>query len=128
MRAALAAMYWRQGREAAAEAQWEYACDSITVGCSKYQDQDWLYRIRWAGGQVGRAHGCMGRQRVRGAGGWGVVLRGHVGREQMHCGSISSSPSCLSSSPCLLCRRWPPAMCDYLRNFLQLRSSAQAGQ
>lgn len=67
MRAALAALYWRQGQEAKAEAAWEFACDSITVGCTKYTDQDWLFRIR----------------------------------------------------------RWPPVMCDYMQNFLRLRSSPQ---
>ncbi|EFN55107.1 hypothetical protein CHLNCDRAFT_135026 [Chlorella variabilis] len=46
MRAALAALYWRQGREAAAEAEWEFACTRITVGCSRYQDPDWVFRIR----------------------------------------------------------------------------------
>lgn len=35
-----------QGQEAAAEAEWNFACTSITTGCSKYQDQDWLLRIR----------------------------------------------------------------------------------
>ncbi|KAL4436864.1 hypothetical protein ABPG75_004003 [Micractinium tetrahymenae] len=65
MRAALAALYWRQGREAEAESTWEFACNSITAGCTKYTDPDWLYHIR----------------------------------------------------------RWPPVMCDYLQNFLRLRSS-----
>eukprot|EP00877_Chromochloris_zofingiensis_P006048 jgi/Chrzof1/1697/Cz10g17190.t1 len=46
MRAALAALYWGQGREQDAESQWEFACDRISVGCSKYQDADWLRRIR----------------------------------------------------------------------------------
>ncbi|KAI7844602.1 hypothetical protein COHA_001842 [Chlorella ohadii] len=70
MRAALAALYWRQGQEAAAEAEWNFACTSITTGCSKYQDQDWLQRIR----------------------------------------------------------RWPPIMCQYMRDFLALRSNpAPAG-
>ena len=35
-----------QGKEGAAEAEWNYACDRISVGCSKYQDKDWLSRIR----------------------------------------------------------------------------------
>eukprot|EP00887_Chlorella_sp_A99_P003722 scaffold7.g3722.t1 len=46
MRAALAALYWRQGREAQAEAEWEFACNRIPAGCSQYRDQDWLYSIR----------------------------------------------------------------------------------
>lgn len=46
MRAALAALYWSQGQQQAAEGQWEYACDSITVGCRKYQSKEWLLSIR----------------------------------------------------------------------------------
>ncbi len=46
MRVALAALYWRQGREAEAESMFEFACNSITAGCTKYTDPDWLYRIR----------------------------------------------------------------------------------
>ncbi|PSC74586.1 Tetratricopeptide repeat [Micractinium conductrix] len=46
MRAALAALYWRRGDEARAESEWEFACNSITTGCTKYTDSDWLLRIR----------------------------------------------------------------------------------
>ncbi|GIL59205.1 hypothetical protein Vafri_13885 [Volvox africanus] len=46
MRAALAALYWGQGRRQEAEEMWEFACDRITVGCAKYTDLDWLGRIR----------------------------------------------------------------------------------
>lgn len=46
MRAALAALLWRRGDEAAAEGEWDWACTKITTGCTKYQDQDWLVRIR----------------------------------------------------------------------------------
>jgi tetratricopeptide (TPR) repeat protein len=46
MRAALAALYWQQGREAAAEREWDFACTSITVGCRKYEDQEWLRTVR----------------------------------------------------------------------------------
>lgn len=35
-----------QGRQQDAEAQWDTACTSITTGCAKYQDKDWLLRIR----------------------------------------------------------------------------------
>ena len=46
MRAALAALYWAQGNEAAAEGEWNNVCERISVGCAKYQDADWLRRIR----------------------------------------------------------------------------------
>lgn len=46
MRAALAAVYWGQGQQEAAEAEWQFACDNISAGCIKYQDMDWLARIR----------------------------------------------------------------------------------
>lgn len=46
MRAALAALYWSQGKEGEAETEWDFACSKIAVGCSKYQDEDWLFRIR----------------------------------------------------------------------------------
>ncbi len=32
MRAALAALYWQQGRATEAEELWEFACDRINVG------------------------------------------------------------------------------------------------
>lgn len=46
VRAALAAVYWSQGQAEAAEAEWQFACDNISVGCRKYEDMDWLARIR----------------------------------------------------------------------------------
>ena len=77
MRIALAALLWRQGQEAAAESEWEFACTNIagaqagacpptptqrppptvvvsppppphthTVGCTKYQDPEWLAVVR----------------------------------------------------------------------------------
>ncbi len=54
-----------QGRETEAESEWEYACNNITVGCAKYQDEDWLRRIRRHAAQkltilvaVQANHGC----------------------------------------------------------------------
>ncbi len=35
-----------QGRQDDAEAAWEFACNSISVGCRRYGDLDWLSRIR----------------------------------------------------------------------------------
>jgi len=46
MRVALAALYWDQGKEAAAEEQFDFACQHIMAGCSKYRDIDWVSRIR----------------------------------------------------------------------------------
>jgi Tfp pilus assembly protein PilF len=46
MRAALAAQLYNSGQYEEAENVWEFACSNITVGCSKYQDADWLRRIR----------------------------------------------------------------------------------
>lgn len=46
MRIALAAMLWDSGMESEAENQWAFACDNITVGCSKYQDEEWLRHVR----------------------------------------------------------------------------------
>ncbi|KAK3278797.1 hypothetical protein CYMTET_13285 [Cymbomonas tetramitiformis] len=46
MRAALAAMYWSQGRGADAEDIWEYACNNVLEGCANYRNSDWLSRIR----------------------------------------------------------------------------------
>ncbi|MEW5317635.1 MAG: hypothetical protein WDW38_008917 [Sanguina aurantia] len=46
MRAALAALYYAKGQRDEAESAWEFACVQINVGCSKYQDVDWLRRIR----------------------------------------------------------------------------------
>lgn len=38
-----------QGKEAAAESEWNFACDRISVGCTFYKDRDWLSRIRRQG-------------------------------------------------------------------------------
>jgi len=46
MRIALAAMLWSAGQVEEAEAEWDFACNNITVGCAKYQDEEWLTRIR----------------------------------------------------------------------------------
>ncbi|KAG2486622.1 hypothetical protein HYH03_014679 [Edaphochlamys debaryana] len=55
MRAALAALYWERGRRQEAEEAWEYACDRILVGCTKYGDMDWLSRVRrWPPAMVER--------------------------------------------------------------------------
>lgn len=63
MRAALAALYWRQGQESAAEVEYEFACTRITTGCLKYSDSDWLRRIRCARG-AGRGRTAWGTQRA----------------------------------------------------------------
>jgi len=46
IRAALAAQYWRVGKEDEARAIWQFACESINAGCGKYFDADWVRRIR----------------------------------------------------------------------------------
>ncbi|GAX82059.1 hypothetical protein CEUSTIGMA_g9487.t1 [Chlamydomonas eustigma] len=46
MRAALAALYYDKGLRERAEDEWNFACDMLVVGCKKYQDRDWLSRIR----------------------------------------------------------------------------------
>lgn len=45
-RAALAALYYDSKRIEEAEKIWEYACDNISVGCSKYRDADWVRKVR----------------------------------------------------------------------------------
>ncbi|KAG7668392.1 hypothetical protein NADE_008481 [Nannochloris sp. 'desiccata'] len=46
MRAALAAQLYNAGQEGEAESEWNFACSNITVGCTKYQDVEWLSTIR----------------------------------------------------------------------------------
>ena len=46
MRAALAAQFYNAGQEGEAESEWNFACSTITVGCIKYQDAEWLSTIR----------------------------------------------------------------------------------
>lgn len=51
MRAALAALYWSQGLEQAAEDEWHFTCNNINSGqvfdsCALYMDPEWLLRIR----------------------------------------------------------------------------------
>jgi tetratricopeptide (TPR) repeat protein len=45
-RAALAALYWNSDRPGDAEREWEFACDTIDVGCAKYRDGHWLRTVR----------------------------------------------------------------------------------
>lgn len=45
-RAALAALYYDSGRVEEAESIWAYACDNISVGCSKYRDMEWVRKVR----------------------------------------------------------------------------------
>ena len=45
-RAALAALYWASGRPDDAEREWEFACDSVDVGCAKYRDNRWVAETR----------------------------------------------------------------------------------
>lgn len=45
-RAALAALYYDIGKVEEAEKVWEYACDNISVGCSKYRDIEWVRKVR----------------------------------------------------------------------------------
>jgi|TARA_B110000967_G_scaffold209808_1_gene267781 tetratricopeptide (TPR) repeat protein len=65
-RAALAAIYWSQGKASKAEQTWGWACDKINSGvlteggpaldgCALYRDEDWLLRIRrWPPSMVGK--------------------------------------------------------------------------
>lgn len=57
MRAALAAMLWASGDQAAAEKAWNWTCDNINSGqlteggpvldsCERYSDAGWLSNIR----------------------------------------------------------------------------------
>ena len=46
MRAGLAAIYWSEGRGEDAEREWEFACDRVSVGCSKYRSREWLTNVR----------------------------------------------------------------------------------
>ena len=45
MRAALAALYYADGRVAEAEEAWELACGR-NVGCGRYRDLDYVRRVR----------------------------------------------------------------------------------
>eukprot|EP00891_Asterochloris_glomerata_P002907 jgi/Astpho2/2907/e_gw1.00050.290.1_t len=63
MRAALAALYWHRGQQELAESEWEFACDKINVGCSKFQSSDWLGRIRrWPPKMVELMHDFLALQ------------------------------------------------------------------
>jgi tetratricopeptide (TPR) repeat protein len=46
MRIALAAQLYNSGQQAEAESLYTFACENITVGCSKYQDIEWVSTIR----------------------------------------------------------------------------------
>lgn len=65
MRAALAALLWEAGREADAEGEWGFACTAIATGCKKYQDGDWLARIRWGSAASCPAGGAFKQRALR---------------------------------------------------------------
>lgn len=46
MHVALAAVYWGKGERAAAESEWEFACDKISTGCKNYKDMEWVTTVR----------------------------------------------------------------------------------
>jgi hypothetical protein len=53
-RAALAALYYHEGRLELAEDEWEGACTQISVGCGKYKSKEWLETVRrWPPVMVG---------------------------------------------------------------------------
>lgn len=64
MRAALAVMYWSRQEYDKAETEWEFACNSIKVGCAKYEDMDWLTRVRrWPPVMVARMRDFLALRR-----------------------------------------------------------------
>jgi hypothetical protein len=46
MRVALAAIQFNEGDAQAAEANWQFTCDKISVGCTQYKDMQWVRGIR----------------------------------------------------------------------------------
>lgn len=46
IRVALAAQYWHNGQQGAAEGEWAFACERIRVGCDMYADEDFVIRVR----------------------------------------------------------------------------------
>jgi len=46
MHVALAAVYWGQGQQGAAESEWEFACNNISTGCRQYKDMNWVVTVR----------------------------------------------------------------------------------
>lgn len=80
MRAALAALLWHFGEEEAAETEWEFGCNNIAVGCSKYTDEDWVQRIRrWPPVMVERLSAFL---RLRSNGGAVEMVGGEQGRKE----------------------------------------------
>eukprot|EP00931_Biecheleriopsis_adriatica_P050580 TRINITY_DN29294_c0_g2_i1.p1 TRINITY_DN29294_c0_g2~~TRINITY_DN29294_c0_g2_i1.p1 ORF type:complete len:364 (+),score=40.27 TRINITY_DN29294_c0_g2_i1:74-1165(+) len=51
--AALAALYWTDGKIAAAEETWSFACERIDTGCKQYTDLEWVAGVRrWPPGLI----------------------------------------------------------------------------
>jgi len=46
MHAALAAVYWGEGRADLAETEWEFACNKSEEGCGRYKDFEWVRDVR----------------------------------------------------------------------------------
>ena len=85
-----------QGRQDDAEAAWEFACNSISVGCRRYGDLDWLSRIR----RCARSLPCH--------------LNG------CRTGARATLLSRRASMTATICRcRWPPRMVRHMSDFLQ---------
>jgi hypothetical protein len=124
MRVALAALLWRRGQEAAAEEQWQFACDNIT----------------WAGGGAARAarapRGSFSCSACKPRAGTAPA-----GKRCLRAASLSvrvplPPPLPPRSVGCRKyqdrdwlsrIRRWPPSMCAALADFLALQRGAGAG-
>jgi hypothetical protein len=74
MRVALAALLWRRGDEAAAEENWEWACNAINVGCRKYTDEKWVTTVRrWPPTMAAALADFLALRRGAAAGGGGTA-------------------------------------------------------
>ena len=73
-RAALAALYYAEGRGAEAEEVWNYACDAVSTGCGKYADVSWLRTVRrWPPVMVSRLRDFLELRRPTVGGGVDAV-------------------------------------------------------
>ena len=103
-----------QGKQVEAEAAWAFACDSISVGCGKYSDLDWLARIRRCAHRANcffpspSVHALL---QIIAKGSSGIYI---VFNRAVMCGFIASA-FYISIWPL----RWPPRMVARKADFLQ---------
>lgn len=123
MRAALAALYWSQGKEGAAESEWEFACNNISgeaggapVPCSALVLGLLLLLLcqpERASREAINMSSCEHR-----------LLTNFCWPGSLPCCPAVGCAAYRDEDWLFRIRRWPPVMVQKMHNFLSLRSAS----